>query len=271
MTYIVKRELVSNVYFCRTTHHYQPYDDFFRLVELSGFPIINVDAIDIESDNTYIVTPLNGQWNQGWRNPRARIIHYDLEWRLDGDYPVVPGIAETWTGDQWYANRIGARYVPIYSHPGLTLRPVTAYANRKTLYDLALLMYREPHRRARVLNELRAANVSTSPDGWDGTRHLSLITSRAFLFVHQHDHALTIAPLRYALAAAYQMPIVSENVWHSGVFDNGQDVVYTSYAELTKTVKALVREPKRLSELSMKLYDKMCVTNTFKKGIDAAL
>lgn len=262
---------MSTVIFCRTTHHYQPYDDFFRLVELSGYPIINVDAIDVDSDNVYIVTPLNGQWNQGWKNPRARIIHYDLEWRLDGDYPVVPGVAETWVGDKWYAERVGAKYVPIYSHPGLTLRPVTAYANRKTLYDVALLMYREPHRRVKVLNDLRDTGISSSPDGWDWQRHLSLITSKAFLFIHQHDHALTIAPLRYTVAAAYQMPVISENVWNSGVLMNGEHVIFTPYNEIVQTVRGLKDNRLRLAQLGEALYNKMCVENTFKTGIERAL
>lgn len=70
---------MSNIIFAKTRHVYQSYDDFWRLVALSGFETCYVDEIDHNRDATYIFTPTNGETLNGWDRGRARIIWWDLE------------------------------------------------------------------------------------------------------------------------------------------------------------------------------------------------
>jgi hypothetical protein len=69
---------MSDIIFCATQFYldggYRYYIDFFKLVELSGYPLIPLSQLDPQSDNTYIITPLNDEWLDGWQQPKARII-----------------------------------------------------------------------------------------------------------------------------------------------------------------------------------------------------
>src|SRR5690606_2822228 len=117
---------MPSIIFARTCTPYDSYQDFWRLVELSGFPTCFVDEIDVDSNNVYIFSPNNGETTNGWPEGRARIIHYQLEWEThtNDSGPLPPGVSEKWTMDKWHAERIGARYVPIGSHPDLVHAPL---------------------------------------------------------------------------------------------------------------------------------------------------
>ena len=70
--------------FVKTRHFYQSYTDFWRLVELSEFPTIYVDELDVSQDGIYIVAPMNGEWrphidNQADKPRNAHLIHWCLE------------------------------------------------------------------------------------------------------------------------------------------------------------------------------------------------
>ena len=75
---------MTNIIFARPRHHYDSYTDLYRLIELSGYPLIYFDEIDPVSDNLYVMTIVNGENMHGWHQPRAKIVLWDLEWRLDG-------------------------------------------------------------------------------------------------------------------------------------------------------------------------------------------
>lgn len=262
---------MPSVIFAQTRHVYDSYVDLCSLIELSGYGLVYVDEIEADNpDNCYIISPFNGEWEQGWPNAKAKIIHLDLEWRFDGEYPNIPGVAETWASDAWYANKIGARYVPMGSHPGLNLAPDEVCAER---YDLAMLAYLGPMRRQDVANELCANGLRLAPNGWKRERHEILKSTRAMLHVHQHDHAFTVAPQRFALAAAYHMPLFTEHINDTGIF--GSELLMADKAHLLALVRSWLNggwaERSRLQDLGESLYGRLCVDNTFKKCIDAAV
>jgi len=262
--------------FCRTRHVYSSYVDFWHLVELSGFPCIYVDQIDPHSDNVYIFTPLNGENQDGWNNPKAQIILWDLEWRLDlnngadGVGVSVPGVERIWASDAWYAEAIGAEYVPLGSHPGLA-EGYTENSNGKT-FDAAVMAYLGPYRRNNMVNRLRDAGVVIAPNGWAQERHDILRASRSMLHIHQHDGIQTVAPQRWALTAAYELPLISETVIDGGIF--GYDhMLLTDYANMERFVPMWVRrnETQVLEDYGRALYQLLCVERTFRKCVEAAL
>ncbi len=267
---------MTNPIFCRTRHVYDSYIDFWRLVELSGFPCIYVDQIDPASDNTYIFTPLNGENDNGWQDPRAEIILWDLEWRLDTNNGAdhtglqVPGVARIWASDKWYAEQIGAEYVPLGSHAGLA----SGYTDNSngTYWDAAVMAYLGPYRRNNVVNRIKDTGVRIAPNGWGQERHDILRASRAMLHIHQHDGIQTIAPQRWALAAAYSLPLITETLIDRGIFGNS-NMLMCNYEHLPEFVRmwTLRNEARILEDYGRALHQLLCVERTFRVCVEAAL
>jgi hypothetical protein len=266
---------MGDVIFCRPRHEYQSYSDLYRLIQMSGYPLIYIDEINPFSDDVYIITILNGEWQDGWPGATAQIILYDLEWHLPtGDLQQWneeirrPGVARVWAADKWYAEKIGAEYVPLGSHPGLGNG---ADVSGK-MYDVALMAYLGPHRRAHVVHQLQDYRLTLAPNAWGAERDEILIQSRAMVHIHQHGGVQTVAPQRWALAAAYKLPLISETVESWGVFDHTHMIV-SDYGNLAECAQTWVRRnpPEVLQSYGEKLYQLLCVEHTFRKCVEAAL
>lgn len=269
---------MSDVYFVRMPEMkdgiYPGYVDFFRLAELSGYPVIYLDEIDPQSDNTYILTPLNGNWTQGWQKPKARIALWDLEWRLktgegyqwaESELVIPPGVSEVWASDSWYAGQIGATYVPLGSHPGLVEHEPPGAA-----YDVAFMAYMGPGRRNHIAGLLEEQQVSVAPSVWNPDRDALLKSAACMVHVHQWDNINTVAPLRFAIAAAYGLPLISEQVEQRSIFDGS--VLFCDYAQLVDYTATLVkRHAARLQEHGAALHDLLCEEYSFRKCVERAL
>ncbi len=262
------------VIFCKTRHQdegYGSYADFWRLVELADYLIIYVDEIDHHSNHTFIITPLNGEWNSGWQHTGVRIIHWDLEWRNVDNYPVIPGVSETWASDRWYAKQIGAKYIPLGSDVGLA----TDYGTPEhfpMMYDVALMAYLGPHRRSMMFQQLRERQITIAPNGWKQARHNSLKSSRTMLHIHQHDGIATLAPLRVALAAAYRLPLITETCHDYGILGSSHRLV-SDYDNIPAFVQKWTHQNERriLADYGNALHGLLCRDYTFRKCVEAAL
>lgn len=262
---------MGNVYFVRTVHKYDSYTDYFRLVELSGYPIIDYDDVDIDSDNAYIFTPLSAEWEVRWPDTvKATMILFDLEWRLKESSHPWPESALTtpkfvsrlWASDRWYAERIGAQYVPLGSHPDL------AQHIDGPSWDIATLCY-HTHRRRTLIDILRDT-CTIAPNAWGDERAAILSQSKAMLHIHQHDNVPTCAPLRFALAAAYNLPLIAETVLDTGVY--GDSVLWADYDRLAGyTATMVTRYPQALESKAAALHDTLCLSNSFRSYVEAAL
>lgn len=265
---------MSNVFFARPRTWYGSYVDLYNLIELSGYELLYFDEIDPTSDNTYILTLFNGEILNGWPDARARIILWDFEWRLEGDYPVIPGVREFWTSDAWYAKQVDIRFVPLGSHAGLK---IGADAPEKE-YDTIFLGYFVPRRQA-VLADLIERGVRVPFDerrqpitsAWDNARHVLLTHSRSMLHVHQWDNIPTLAPLRVAVAAAYSLPLIMET---PAVRDPlGHRALCSDYANLAAFTAMWTRrnEAHILEDFGRGLHGLLCRDMTFRKCVEAAL
>ena len=265
---------MSSVYFVKTKTHYDPYRDFFRLAELSGYPVIYIDEMDTQdASKTYIFTPLNGETSNGWADAKAQIVLFDLEWRIgESSYEwaenllvIPPGVKRVWASDKWYAGKIGAEYVPLGSHAGLVGDAVLNGDG----YDVALLAYLSG-RRQHAAAELQARGMKLAPNAWNPERDAMLKSTTAMIHVHQHDNVPTIAPLRFALAAAYRLPLISERVYEADLYRDA--VLFVDYHALPDYTAALVRHsPTLLKTWGAALHDRLCVSNSFRSFVEAAL
>lgn len=260
---------MGNVIFATSRQSYDSYSDLLRLIQLSGFPLIYLDEIDPASDNVYIFSTPQTYWHdgterRGWDGAKSRIIYWNIEWYEDQEYKDIPGV-EVWSADKWHADKIGARYVPMGSHPELPDLPVQECPKQ---WDVAHLAY-YTNRRLEANVWLEYGGVSIAPRGWALERHSILQQTRIMLHVHQHDNIATIAPQRWALAAAYRMPLITENISDAGLFTNSF-MMQCERQHLASFVK-MWRYDHRLVDYGNALHELLCVENTFRRCVEAAL
>lgn len=253
--------------FVRPRHDYEPYTDLYKLVELSGYELTFFDRMDTsDPSKCYIFSPANGEIGQGWHGAKARIIQLQLEWELEPSQPIA-GVSEKWTADAWHSQRIGARFVPLGSHPELNLRPSDSPTKEHDVSFLAA-----PNgRRYSVWGDITDRGLSIAPNGWGEARHSALSKSRCMVIVHQWEAFKCIAPLRWALAAAYKLPIISESVWCRDPFGHGHFMT-CDFDRLGKFTELHIRDRyNNLEDYGLSLYEKLCHQMTFRKSIEAAL
>ncbi len=254
-----------NPTFARTRHVYDSYKDFWQLVELAGFNTCYVDEINHADDNaTYIIPMLNGEWVDGYPDTRARLIWWDLEWRVNDRY-IPAGVSEIWVSDKWYAEHIGARYVLLGSDARLAGGALHAVPQ----YDYALMSYMTG-RRMHLNGALAQHNLIGAPNGWDGERDSILRSSRVMIHCHQHDDIHTVAPQRFALASAYGLPLITETCSDIGLlYGTVLSADFPHLADFTKVM--LTRHADILKEHGAILHEHLCVTHPFKKCVLEAL
>ena len=256
---------MSGVTFVRTRHVYDSYQDWYRLIELSGYPTCYVDEIDpSRKGHTYILGTRNGEWGEGWKKPKARLIFFNLEWT---DYPPIAGIAGTWCADKWFAREIGARYVPLGGHAGLR---DSADSAPEMAYDVAFLGYIIP-RRQQMQHDLKQVGLTLSPSSaWGSERHTVLAGSRVYGHIHQHESKPGIPALRLVVAAAYGLPFITEQCADAGRFaDVIMQAPYHYFAGFTRDW--LRDEWDMLKAKGEALRGLLCEDWTFRKSVEAAL
>lgn len=262
---------MSEVTFVRTRTYYQPYDDWYRLAELSGYPICYVDEMDAyDPSKVWIISPLNGEWKHGWPGARSKLVFAQLEWHTDySRVELPPGVSECWSADKFHADLIGARFVPIGSHECLNLHPELDASKE---YDIALMGYYDVWRRKRIKDDLEAQGFKIAPNGWGDTRDDLLRKSRVMVHVHQWDNMPTVAPLRWCIAAAYKLPIISERVSNRAPFQNLHFAAY-DYDELVSHVGLLLQPQAQtwLEGYGCNLHRFLCHEMTFRSAVEAAL
>jgi len=269
---------LSNIYFAQPRHYYQSYADFWRMVELSGFPVIYHDEINnLTRDDLVIFTPINGDNATGWPDAECTIILIDLEYHipLDGvgqynENIKRPGVKRIWLPDAWLARYhagVNAEYVLMGGHPGLNPEP--ARREPKT-WDLAFPAYRDVYRRQVILQQMADCGLTIAPNGWGNERHEALLRSSAYLQIHQWDSVPAISPQRWAVAAAYSLPVISERLADSGAFGHTH-MLSADYGELASFARTWTRvnEARVLEDYGRSLYQFLCVEHTFRRQIEA--
>ena len=109
-------------------------------------------------------------------------------------------------------------YVPVGSHADLG----TPGCYEEKCYDLIHLSCYSNHRSWMFhrpdLPKSDLCGLSVAPNGWGQERHERLMRSRFMLCIHQDEFPF-IEPLRYAIAAAYGLPIIAEASLSTAPYD----------------------------------------------------
>lgn len=268
------------IVFVRTRHDYHSYWDFWRLVELSGFETCWVDEIPHhlkDPTKTLILTPWNGEVqplaDRYGRDHKARVVWWNLE-RPDGPHAALSDrldqalafADEAWVSDKWYAS-LDARlkFVLMGSHPDLG-----SIVETPIRYDYCHLSYAWGRREA-VHKQLRVAGLREAPPAYSKADKDRVINaSRCVLSLHQYEGRM-VAPLRFAVAAAYKKFVISETVEDSTPY--GYDFAQADYEDLPDYVMwFLIDDPRDIEVAGGEhLHRLLCVENTFRSCVEAAL
>lgn len=209
------------IIFACTRHVYDSYTDFWRLVELARFPIIFVDQVDLSASHIYVSTMVNSEWEtlmqRSRRGPRnAHTILWNLE-RPIGWTKTLMGynlkchtmtdkrwFDEIWVSDRQLARESELRFVVLGSHPDLG-QPGRIEDKK---YDVVHMSV-PTNRRQSIYKHLDQGQIG--PNCWGEDRDRVLRESKFALNVHQDGHPWQ-EPLRFALFAAYGLPILTESI-----------------------------------------------------------
>lgn len=265
----------AGVVFVRTRHMYASYDVYWSLVELGGFETCYVDEIDFDRDATYIITPINGEVSghlSNHRTHRARLIWWVLE-RFDG-----PGMREHtpesivdeahgYGFDRfWTSCRAVQKLDPRLEHVifGSDARLAEHYRNGED-YDFTHQSYAWG-RRMILYRNMISLGLREGPASWGPARVRVLATSKVLVNAHQYDMPV-YAPLRFALGAAYHLPVVSE--WIEDPYPLTGVIDTVTYDALPGRVFDIARRmhPDIRRAMGDLLHYKLCVEHSFAESV----
>jgi hypothetical protein len=258
---------MPEVIFAKPVYKYDSYTDFWQLVELSDFPIISVSDIDITQDKIIITAPMNGDYKEHFVGD---LDHYQETGEITGGqlmYQKISGLSrlahlivwnlerpsssgsvgeyakesmewitrhrycdEVWVSDSALADEAMLRYVTLGSDYGL------GEINDQKRYDVT-------HQSSTgVLHAMRRTNIynnlkNVGPNAWpweNPSRHDILMESKFALNIHQ-DNWGYCEPLRFALFAAYGLPIISETLTNS--FPYNGDIQQFPYHNIVDSLR----------------------------------
>jgi hypothetical protein len=281
-----------DVIFAHPRAGYGSYTDYKRLVELSGFPIVYVDQVNFQQPNTvYVTTPLNGEWKpfrDKYRDvdKKAKIVWWSLERPgseegTDGMMDFIYGTKkllddyyfdEVWITDRYLWKHINdkrVRFVVLGSHLGLSGGKTIAQAFDHDVIHLSYLT----GRRSNIVGHLKQEGIRIADNGWGEDRHDKLIHTRFMLNVHQDDWPV-IEPLRFALAAAYAIPVISESMEDPFPYSRGgvnHHFTQIRYHSLVPLIKRMCHEsyaPHRA--MGLRMYDLMTTEYEFGRQVRKA-
>jgi hypothetical protein len=285
------------IIFARTRWQYDSYQDFWRLVELSGFPIVYLDEIDLASDNVYIFTPHTGEFNQAtglpadppapgkswhtascprpeWRERKCKVVWWMLERPDGGPISLADNVSmlmdnrlvdAAWVSDRWVSTlHPKLTHAVLGGHPGLRY----ATEPQSIVYDYAHLSYAWG-RRENLYHVMRARGLREAPNGWGAIRSQILSQTRIVVSAHQYP-ARTIAPLRLAVAAAHHLPALSEVV-NDPFPHTALDLAQATYPAFAEDAQRLLSDPGWLTGLADSLHHRLCVEWTFRRGVEDAV
>lgn len=234
------------IIFARTRHRYDSYTDFWALVELAGFETCYVDEAILISRNVYITTMHSAEWEAMIASrPVYRKAHLIL-WNIERPRGWTQTVGryndrchgflgkrwydEIWVSDRRLAAETELRFVILGSHP-LLGSPGEIEDKRYDFCHMSALT----NRRQSIYKQFPQETIG--PNCWGVERHGVLQQSKFALNIHQDDHPYQ-EPLRFALFAAYGLPILSEVIFDS--YPWYDYMVYDKYPHLVGHMLAML-------------------------------
>jgi hypothetical protein len=269
---------MTSITFVKTRHIYDSYIDFIRLAELSDFPLIYSDEVNISNEGVYIFITMNGDVEEHLKNEvssgkvrHAHLILWNLE-RPSGSAGSVGNYAkrhrdlmydrlfdEVWCSDARLAEETQLRFVVLGSDEGLG-----SVGNDKQ-YDFTHMSYEIP-RRTNIYKHF--SNIG--PNCWPPERDDVLRKSRFALNIHQDIHPFQ-EPLRLALFAAYALPVISETIFDAYPWDS-DIAIFSGYDSIVHRLRqALTEDYEPYRAMGLRARQRLCNDFQFGKVVREAV
>lgn len=250
--------------FAQPRHKYDSYWDLWELVRLSEFKLIYFDEIDWTSDDTYIISPLNGELPNPLPERRCKVIWLNIErpsydgneWKFGRE--DFDGI---WICDATWARQVGADHFVMGSHKD------HGYSDPEKTWQIITNTYDNP-RRVAIWDQLRDLNFA--PNGWE-KRAERLAKSELAVVPQQDGPSHAVTPLRFAISAAYKLPMVYECESDTHPFEDGDHYFKAKYDEIPAKVREVLNDKNKLKEVGEALHRKLCIDTNFKKSVERML
>lgn len=266
---------------------YDSYADYWRLVKASGFEAINQDLVDHKRDVTYIISPTNGdleamlnaQPKRGDRNatyvlwflerPAAQP-HNEFRADIASKFEKY-GFDQIWFSDRAMHNIVkdveGTRFVVMGSDEAIGTTHKDEYH-----YDYTHMSY--VWGRRSFLDHPHLLGVPPGRVGgncWGDQRDHTLRTSKFMINVHQ-DWGEHHEPLRFALCAAYGIPMITERCEDPFPYVEGRDFVSAPYDNLIQFIQGtLQRDYNQYKGYGLNMWDTATRKFRFKNNVEGAL
>lgn len=271
------------IIFARTHYEYGSYQDYWRLVNLSGFETCYVDEIDLSADAIYIVSPINGEFRPHidhhrslLKEPqRAKIVWWNLE---RPDVPGSPSIQDVvtdilqyadavWVSDRYYAS-LDSRMQHVVLGGDKNLCKSTT--REPAMYDYTHQSY-VVGRRAATHSRLQTLGLIEGPNGWGDERDFVMQRSRIMMNIHQTDEPIG-EPIRFAVTAAHKLPMISESNKDPYPLVAGKDYIDVPLNELVCSVQKSVTDGgSSMIGIGESLFHRLCIEWTFRRGVEAGV
>lgn len=264
---------IPDIIFAMPRYHYHSYTDFWSLVELSQFETCYVEEVDVRRHAVYIFTPHNGEWNPHINNQiqchhNAHLIHWNLERpsgsggignyaRSSRDNIYKRLVDDVWVSDRRMSLETGLHYVTLGSDYGL------GEPGDTKVYDFCHMSY-IVNRRKSVYDMFDQKIIG--PNCWPPMRDQVLKQSRFALNIHQDQYPFQ-EPLRFALFAAYGLPILTEEITDAYPW-NDDVMVFNPYNGIEGRLNQMLgNDYTRWKDMGLRARDYMCDTFNFKKMV----
>lgn len=260
---------MADILFARPRQPYQSYTDLFRIIDLSGFPLVYIDEVDWDKPQTVIGVIKHPEWSIIPAAKTARCIWWTFERMLHVDEldmasPVVPAcVDETWCSDRAIAAQYGFRYVFLGG-----VESFTALTACEKQYDLITLMYWS-HRRQPLRGQLSSFSVADWQQGyWGAERDRKIAQSRLLFSAHQDDQPWC-EPIKFALAGMYAIPLLSETCADSGYWVAGQHYFAAPFERMADYAHMLLRSEHAttLARVAANAWRLVCRERPFRKTV----
>lgn len=261
------------------TENLDSYTDFRRLIDLAGFERIAVHQI-VDDGSIYICAPVTVQLGLRYielATPKGnKLSSKFIYWMLERP-PLDPAkllgywdfmFSEIWTHDAVFMATGYSKLRLVRIGSDTRLKTADGFeshhlpGDRKSFDFIHLCA--PLGRRWHILHHLAG---NTALNSWGAERSAILRCSKFMLNVHQDDY-FYMEPLRFALAAAYHLPLLTEELY-PGNLPPGL-AVQRNYNDLLDTAIEWVTNKKAPIEAS-RLFEKYCVDETFEKNVRKAL
>jgi len=195
-------------------------------------------------DTKALGTYTQANWELMGHYTEERKEELERKHRQHGEPPAIMYVDRVWVSDRKLAEYTGLHYAVLGSHPDLG-EPGPEQGTRWDITHISALN----GRRSQVLDQLSNRDGYNpekwddciSPNCWPPERDEVLKQSRFALNIHQDDGPFS-EPLRFALFAAYGLPILSETILDAHPYGKGT-MTFTRHHDLVDTMRRLLLEP----------------------------